>query len=151
MTSRRISLSLIASLVLAAATARAEDPAPTEATVAPLPSETQPEPSSPPVGPAPPPTPGTEPAPGAPTDPSTNEADKRIGVGLDALFLLPIGDFADVSGVIAGPVVRFGYRVIPRLEIALRAGYLFGTTKTQNGVHTNVDILPLWLGAHLLI
>ena len=96
-------------------------------------------------------TPGIEPAPGAPTDPTTNETGKRVGVGVDALLVAPVSDFRDLTGPIAGPVLRFGYRVIPLLEIAVRGGYLFGTKKTTDGVLTKVDILPLWLGARLFM
>jgi hypothetical protein len=96
-------------------------------------------------------TPGIEPAPGAPTDPTTNETGKRIGVGVDALLVAPVSDFGDLTGPIAGPVLRFGYRVIPLLEIAIRGGYLFGTKKTTDGILTKVDILPLWLGARLFM
>ncbi len=96
-------------------------------------------------------TPGIEPAPGAPTDPTTNESGKRIGVGVDALLVAPVRDFGDLTGPIAGLVLRFGYRVIPLLEIAVRGGYLFGTKKTTDGILTKVDILPLWGGARLFM
>ena len=118
------------------------------------PAEPAPEPMPAVPGPdvPPSPAPGKEPAPGAPSDPSTNEADKRIGVGIDALFVLPVGNFSNGTGPLAGPVLRFGYRVIPVLEIALRAGYLFATKKTVGpGVLGKVDILPLWLGARFFV
>ena len=127
----------------------------------PPPPEPLPEPAAPPsdvppkpeittpIGPAP--TPGVEPTPGAPTDPTTAETGKRIGVGIDALFVAPVGELADLTGPIAGPVLRFGYRVIPLLEIAVRGGYLFGTKKTKDGVLSKVDILPLWVGARLFM
>lgn len=88
-----------------------------------------------------------EPAPGSPADPTTNETGKRIGVGVDALFVYPIAELGELTGPLGGPVVRFGYRVIPRLELALRAGYLFGSTRRVAGADVKVDILPLWLGA----
>jgi len=96
--------------------------------------------------------PGIEPLPGAPTDPTTNEADKRIGVGIDALFLFPIGGFARDTGPLAGPLLRFGYRVIPTVELAMRAGYVFGTgTEQGSGALAKFDILPVWLEARWLI
>ena len=125
--------------------------APPAATPAePAPPDPKPDVPYPPIPPAP--APGKEPAPGAPSDPSTNEADKRIGVGIDALFVVPVGNFSDETGAIAGPVLRFGYRVIPMLEIALRAGYIFANKRTTSpGVKSKVDILPLWLGARLFL
>ena len=126
------------------------DPEPAEPPAeAPRPSQETPSVVPAPI--TPPPTPGTEPAPGAPSDPTTNETGKRIGVGVDVLLVAPVSDFAEMTGPLAGPVLRFGYRVIPLLEIALRAGYLFGTKRTTDGVLTKVDILPLWVGARLFM
>ena len=130
------------------------EPPPPDATppLAPAPPSSEPAPPpqiATPIGPAP--TPGIEPAPGAPTDTTSAESGKRIGVGVDALLVVPVGELADLTGPIAGPVVRFGYRVIPLLEIAVRGGYLFGTKKTRDGVRTKVDILPLWVGARLFM
>jgi hypothetical protein len=97
------------------------------------------------------PTPGATPAPGAPTDASTNEADKKIGIGGDLQFVLPLGDFADSSGPLIGPVLRVGYRVMPPLELTLRAGFLFGISKdrSQGGIDASsgVNIIPIHIGA----
>lgn len=94
----------------------------------------------------PPPTPGITPLPGAPSDPSTNEADKRIGVGIDGMFLVPLGNYGDQTGPLVGPVLRFGYRFIPWLETSVRAGYLFAIAKDQGkGVRTSLDLMPIWL------
>jgi hypothetical protein len=103
-----------------------------------------------------PPTTGT-PAPGAPTDTHTDEADKKIGLGIEAQFLIPLGDFGKASGPLIGPLVRFGYRVIPNLELTARLGYLFGLGKTPDGapagadvsVHTN--LIPIWIGGRYFI
>ncbi len=94
---------------------------------------------------APPPSPNA--APGAPTDASTDEADKKIGIGVEAQFLLPLGDLSDFTGPLIGPLVRFGYRVTPPLELTVRTGYLFGLSKDQGGVKTSLSIIPIWAGA----
>ena len=100
---------------------------------------------------APPPSPNA--APGAPTDASTDEADKKIGIGVEAQFLLPLGDFGKSTGPLIGPLVRFGYRVTPRLELTARTGYLFGLGKTPDGVPAGADVsvhanlIPIWVGA----
>lgn len=112
--------------------------------------EPEPDPSSTLIPPEP--TPGITPAPGAPADPSTNEADKRIGIGMDLTLLIPVGALADATGPSLGPVVRFGYRVFPALEVAMRAGYLFAASKSQGGgVVARFDVLPVWLFARLFL
>lgn len=159
----------LASLVLSApapasAAASREAPAPETSPTTPASPETPsldtpspgtPSPDAPspdPAVPAPPePAPGVTPAPGAPSDPSTNEADKRVGVGIDAVVVLPVGDFATSTGALGGPLVRFGYRVVAGFELSMRAGYLFAASKGQgNGVVSKLDILPLWLEARWL-
>jgi hypothetical protein len=94
---------------------------------------------------APPPSPNA--APGAPTDASTNEDDKKIGIGVEGQFLLPLGDLGDFTGPLIGPIVRFGYRVTPPLELTARTGYLFGLSKDTGGISTSLSIIPIWAGA----
>lgn len=99
---------------------------------------------------APPPSPNA--APGAPTDASTDEADKKIGLGLDLQFMLPLGDLSDATGPLIGPLFRFGYRVIPPLELTGRIGYLFGLGKDQGAglggkISSSVSDIPIWVGA----
>ncbi len=94
---------------------------------------------------APPPSPNA--APGAPTDAKTNEDDKKIGIGVEAQFLLPLGDLSDFTGPLVGPLVRFGYRVTPPLELTARTGYLFGLSKDTGGLKTSLSIIPIWAGA----
>lgn len=146
--------SLAAALVLASlastSPAAAQEPAPA-ATQEPAPADATP--SAPPtVVPAAPEAPaGVAPAPGAPSDPSTNEAGKRVGVGIDAVVVVPIGDLATATGPLAGPLVRFGYRIIDGFELSVRAGYLFAASKDQGkGVVSKLDILPVWLEARWL-
>jgi len=72
------------------------------------------------------------PPPGAPApshDAHADEADKKFGVGGDLLFLIPLGDLGNATGPQIGPVARFGYRVIPNLELTGRIGYLLGLKK----------------------
>lgn len=92
---------------------------------------------------APPPPP----AGGAPADSSADEG-KKIGIGGDLQFVVPIGDLSDATGPLIGPLVRFGYRVIPPLELTGRIGYLFGIGKTPAGSTTSVSVsdIPVWVG-----
>ncbi|MDB4943619.1 MAG: hypothetical protein JWP97_3153 [Labilithrix sp.] len=138
----RAAATITFALLALARTARADTPE----TPPPPPSDTPAEaPGS--IDPEHPAGPGVDPAPGSPADPTTNETGKRIGVGVDALFVLPLAELGETTGPLGGPVLRFGYRVVPRLELALRAGYLFGIARRSAGADVRVDILPLWVGA----
>lgn len=85
----------------------------------------------------------------AATAPATTTADdgKKMGIGGDLQFVLPLGDFADASGPQIGPLFRFGYRVMPALEVTARAGYLYGLSKDNGGIKTSVSNIPVWVGA----
>lgn len=86
------------------------------------------------------------PAP-ATTTPASGDDGKKMGIGGDLQFVLPLGDFADVSGPQIGPLFRFGYRVMPALEVTARAGYLYGLSKDNAGMKTSVSNIPVWVGA----
>ncbi|MGH7294435.1 MAG: outer membrane beta-barrel protein [Polyangiaceae bacterium] len=74
--------------------------------------------------------------------------DKKITVGGDLQFVLPIGDMANFTGPQIGVLLRGGYRVIPPLELTGRIGYLFGLDKSQgNGLSKNFSNIPIWVGA----
>lgn len=96
---------------------------------------------------APPPAPATE--SGATTSADADE--KKIGLGLDAQFMLPVGDLSDATGPLIGPVIRFGYRVMPPLEVTGRIGYLFGMKKELDlgiaKVDMGLNVIPIWVGA----
>jgi hypothetical protein len=62
--------------------------------------------------------------------------------------MLPVGRFSDYTGLQLGPLLRLGYRVVPRVEVTLRSGYLFGfNTRSGAGISLNVSNIPIWLGA----
>lgn len=109
--------------------------------------------------PAPPPAP----APSAPSPSVTDEdsehvsaapepGEKKLAVGADLLFVLPVGDLSSVTGPQIGPLLRVGYRFMPQLEATGRIGYLFalGTSVSLPGGFTanaSVTDIPVWLGA----
>jgi hypothetical protein len=74
---------------------------------------------------------------------------RKIGIGVDLLYLSPLGSLADITGAQLGATARLGYRVIPALEITLRGGYLLGTAASPSGGAgaAKVSTVPLWLGA----
>jgi hypothetical protein len=65
----------------------------------------------------------------APAAAAEGDDGKKIGVGGDLLFSLPIGDYADTTGPQIGASLRGGYYVMPALEAYLRVGYQFGLKK----------------------
>lgn len=81
--------------------------------------------------------------------------DKKITVGADAQFVIPVGDMSNATGPQIGVLVRGGYRVIPPLEITARIGYLAGLSKSQTsgGVTTSESIsnIPIWVGARYFL
>ena len=87
---------------------------------------------------------------------ATDGEEKKMGIGGDLLFLFPLGDLGDVTGPQIGPLVRFGYRVIPALEVTGRVGYLFGLKKSIGNVlgtdiSVGLNIIPIWAGARYFI
>jgi hypothetical protein len=82
--------------------------------------------------------------------------DKKITVGADVLFVLPVGNLSDVTGPQIGPLLRGGYRLMARLELTARIGYLFAFGKTQNPTplstaNTSITDIPVWLGARYFL
>ena len=94
---------------------------------------------------------GAAPAPAAggtaPANDSVSSDDKKMTLGIDAQFMLPVGDLADATGPQIGPLVRFGYRVIPALELTGRVGYLFGLSKEVGPFKSSLSNIPIWVGA----
>lgn len=82
-----------------------------------------------------------------PTTSAGSDDGKKMGIGGDLQFVLPLGDFADASGPQIGPLFRFGYRVMPALEVTARVGYLYGLSKDNSGFKTSVSNIPVWVGA----
>lgn len=74
-----------------------------------------------------------------------------VGVGGDLQFVIPVGDLSDATGPQLGPLLRGGYRVLPELEVTGRIGYLFGFSKSQSfmgtEVSSSVNLIPIWGGA----
>lgn len=119
--------------------------------------KTEPPPSEPPRelpngGPA-----QTEPAPGEPpmsevhkTEPESEP--RRLGIGGDLLFVIPLGTLGDISGPLIGPVLRISRRITPRVELMLRGGYLFGLSKDRGaGNSSSVAYVPIGLGGRYFV
>jgi hypothetical protein len=109
--------------------------------------------------PAPAPAPSA--APAATTDEESAPAaapsseDKKIAVGADLLFVLPVGTLSNLTGPQIGPLLRGGYRLMPQLEATARIGYLFAFGRSQSTAggtnSTSVTDIPIWLGARYFL
>ena len=85
-------------------------------------------------------------------DEPADEGERRVGVGIEGFFVLPVGNFGDATGPLGGPLTRFGYRVLLPLELSLRVGYFFALSKDRGGgVSTRYDLLPIWVEARLFL
>lgn len=66
---------------------------------------------------------------------------KKFGIGGDLQIVIPTGSFSNGTSLMIGPLFKFGYRVIPNLEITGRTGFLLGVGDL------GVNMIPLWGGA----
>ena len=82
----------------------------------------------------------------AATTASAQDVDKdaRSRIGLDVSVAIPVDDWADVSDVSLGGLVRFEHLVIPQLAITARAGYMHDIVD-QDGV--TLGHVPILAGA----
>jgi len=88
-----------------------------------------------------PPAAETNPAPAA-----TGLMGGKLIIGADTAFQLPLGNFADVTGVGFGGLVRVEYSLIPNLNGTFRVGYIYSLKKDTDGLKTSTDNIPLWVG-----
>ncbi len=77
--------------------------------------------------------------------------DKKMAVGADVAFMLPLGDLGDATGPQIGALLKFQYLATPNIGITARAGYLYGLSKTQSSalgdIKTSLSVIPIWAGA----
>lgn len=70
-------------------------------------------------------------------------AEPSMRVGVDGAFILPVGNWGDVSGMGFGGLARFEYGFMKELTGTFRAGYLFHLKKND----MSTAELPILLGA----
>lgn len=70
-------------------------------------------------------------------DPGTSvaEGDKKMKFGADLAFVLPVGDWSDVTGIGLGALLRFEVKLAEQVSFTARAGYIGHLEK--NGLSTN--------------
>lgn len=75
---------------------------------------------------------------------------RRFSLGVEGQMLVPVGDLSEDSGLLLGPVVRFGYRVARPVELTASAGYMFGLTKSTGTSpiqgEGGLNLVPLMVG-----
>lgn len=70
-------------------------------------------------------------------------AEVNLRAGVDGAFILPVGDWGDISGMGFGGLGKFEYAVMKELTTTFRIGYLFHLEK--NSLSTSE--LPIMVGA----
>ncbi len=92
--------------------------------------------------------------------PSGGDDGKKIGVGGDVLFMLPLGDLADATGPLVGAATRVGYYVMPEFEAYVRSGYQFGLNKSVDqdlgplgkvSFKSSVSNIPVYVGGRYFV
>ncbi len=78
--------------------------------------------------------------------PAIAQQTDQAAVGADAAFMLPVGDFADITGPLLGALLHFEYPVMPGVVVTARTGYLYGLKKEQGLGKFGVSDIPIWAG-----
>lgn len=127
---RKLSSLVVVALLTLAGSARAQEEAPAAA------------PADPAAAPA------AEPA----VAPAPAVAGTGLIIGVDAAYQLPLGDFADGTGMGFGGLIRAEYKLMPNLNLTLRTGYIFSLKKDIAGIGKSaVDNIPIWVGGKFFI
>jgi hypothetical protein len=131
---RKLSSLVIVALLTVAGSARAQEEAPAAA------------PAGDPAAAA---DPAVAPAP-APAPAATGLG---LIIGVDAAFQLPLGDYADFTGMGFGGLIRGEYKLMPNLNLTFRTGYLYSLKKdlAADLGKNAIDIIPIWVGGKFFI
>ena len=79
----------------------------------------------------------------AATDPAMAPVAPGKVIGADAVFLLPLGDYADVADAAFGAMGRFEFGINPALSITARAGLLYNLAKADG---ITILFIPVYAG-----
>jgi hypothetical protein len=81
--------------------------------------------------------------------------EKKLSVGGDLQFVLPVGNLSDATGPMIGVLGRVGYRVAPAAEVTGRIGFLYGLSKSRTidlggfgsaSFDYGLNVIPVWVG-----
>jgi hypothetical protein len=70
-------------------------------------------------------------------------AEVNLRAGVDGAFILPVGNWGDITGMGFGALGKFEYAVMPELTTTFRIGYLFHLKKND----FSTAELPIMFGA----
>jgi hypothetical protein len=116
------------------------------------------------LGPAPAPAPAAEPAPAPAAEPAAvapvpavqptavapaeaAPASGRLIIGADVAFQLPLGNFSDATGMGFGALARGEFKIIPKLNLTARTGFVYSLSKND----FSVSNIPFWVGGKYFI
>jgi Outer membrane protein beta-barrel domain len=72
---------------------------------------------------------------------------KKMTVGADVGFVLPLGDYADGATLGLGVLGRFEYAVTPQISATARIGFIYNLLKdVPDGVSASLNMIPVMLG-----
>jgi hypothetical protein len=82
-------------------------------------------------------------------------AAKKITIGADVAFVLPLGDWGDATSIGIGILARAEYAINPKLALVGMPGYIFHLSKSVDAGAGSVDMstteIPIFLGARYLV
>src|SRR5689334_7919716 len=83
----------------------------------------------------------------APAGPDAAAPMKKMTVGADVAFVLPLGDYADGASAAFGVLGRFEFAVNAQLAITGRIGFIYNLLKdVPDGVSASLNFIPIMAG-----
>lgn len=134
----RASSLLVVALLIAAGSARAEEPAVPDAPADDAPTT--------PASVAAPAASSADTVPAAAPTHAPAASGLGLLLGADLAFQGPLGELADRTGMGFGALVRAEYKLIRNLNVTFRTGYVHALWKDTNGIKTRSANIPVWVG-----
>jgi hypothetical protein len=79
--------------------------------------------------------------------PAVAQAEMGLHLGVEGAFVLPLGDWADGTGIGLGGMAKAGYEATDELQVTFRIGYIYHLSKDLGGVDVSTSELPIMVGA----
>lgn len=80
-------------------------------------------------------------------DPAMGEPMKKMTVGADLAFVLPLGDYADGASAAFGALGRFEFAATPAISVTARLGFVYNLLKdVPEGVSASLIFIPIMVG-----
>jgi len=81
------------------------------------------------------------------TSAASAEEESKLSVAADAAIVVPLGDWADFTGIGIGPIIRAGFEIQEKLQVTGRVGYIYHLPKDAGGIDLSTAELLLLGGA----